>query len=76
MLEDIIKHVKDFLVEAASNIISAAFKFLDKNDLTGDEAKEYSAKNLMLNLHSICSQICSQLRSNTFFKNAIPRRRD
>lgn len=55
MLEDITRHVKDFLVETASNIISAAFKFLDKNELTAEEAKEYCAKNLMLNLHSICS---------------------
>lgn len=71
LLEDITGHVKKFLVESTSNIVSAAFKFLHKNELTGDEAKEYCAKNLMLNLHSICSQISSELKNSQIFSNII-----
>jgi hypothetical protein len=41
------------MVEAVSNISSAGFKFLCKKDLEGSEAKEFTAKNIMLNLQAI-----------------------
>ncbi len=50
---NMLKSIKKFLVESASNVTSAAFKFLCNGDLTGDEAKEYASKNLLLNINSI-----------------------
>jgi hypothetical protein len=41
------------MVEAVSNISSVGFKFLCKGDLEGSEAKEFTAKNIMLNLQAI-----------------------
>ena len=40
-----------FLAEAAGNIVSAGFKFLCKTDLEESEAKDFSAKNIPLNIY-------------------------
>lgn len=71
MLGEIIEQVHEFLVESASNVASAAFNFLLRGELTDNEAKEYCAKNMMLNLHSICSQVLIELRKNKLFNEAI-----
>jgi hypothetical protein len=41
------------MVEAVSNISSAGFRFLCKGELEEGEAKEFTAKNIMLNLQAI-----------------------
>lgn len=57
MVPDIIlENIKKFLVESASNVASAAFKFLCKGDLTAREAKEFASKNIMLNINSIMKE--------------------
>ena len=68
------ENVSEFLVESASNVASAAFKFLQHKELTENEAKEYCAKNMMLNLHSICSQVSTQLKKNELFNEAIAKK--
>ena len=71
MMEEIFKNVRDFLVEAASNVVSAAFNFLSKKELTDKEAKDYSAKNLMLNLHSIFSAVMTRIKQSRLVQQAI-----
>lgn len=70
-LKEIFVHIQDFLVESASNTVSVAFNFLNNDDLMDKEAKNYSANNLMLNLHSIFSEVCTALKNSDFLKRAI-----
>ncbi len=58
-------------MEAASNVVSAAFKFLCKGELTEEEAKEYASKNLMLNLHSVFSEVATTIQNNELLKTKI-----
>lgn len=51
--DDIVKNVKKFLVEASSNVVSVAFKLLSEEKMEEKEAKEYAAKNIMLNVQAI-----------------------
>jgi hypothetical protein len=59
------------LVETASNVVSAAFRFLCKGELTEQEAKEYAAKNLMLNLHSVFSEVAATIKNNRLLRTKI-----
>ena len=47
------RNVKDFLAEAVANVVSVGFKNLCKTDLEESESKEFAAKNIFLNIHSI-----------------------
>ena len=45
--------MKEFLVEAVANVVSAGFHHLNQKDLEEKESKEFAAKNILLNIHSI-----------------------
>ena len=47
------KNVKDFLAEAVANVVSVGFRHLCKDDLEEGESKDFAAKNILLNIHSI-----------------------
>jgi hypothetical protein len=66
----ILAKIKLFMVEAISNVISIAFKNLCKGDLEGKEAKEYAAKNIMLNFHSIFRQTIAAFEEHEGLKTA------
>lgn len=55
--DNIYKKMHKFLVEAVSNVASAAFKFLNREELTETEAKEYASKNVLLNVNSFFRQM-------------------
>ena len=44
--------------------MSIAFKFLCKGDFEKNEAKDYAAKNIMLNIHSIFRQTLNSLEQH------------
>ena len=50
------KNVKDFLAEAVANVVSVGFRHLCKNDLEESESKDFAAKNIFLNIHSIIKE--------------------
>jgi hypothetical protein len=58
------QQLKKFLVEAASNVVSMAFKHLCKGEFEDWEAKEYAVKNITLNLHSAYQRIACALKKH------------
>jgi hypothetical protein len=66
LYEAILKKIKTFLVEAVSNVTSAAFKFMCRGELESKEAKEYAAKNIMLNVRSIFRHTIQALEASPF----------
>jgi hypothetical protein len=64
----IIRKIKKFLVEAISNVVSVAFKFMCRGELESKEAKEYASKNIMLNVHSIYRQTFKALEGNELLR--------
>jgi hypothetical protein len=58
-------------VEAASNIVSTAFKLLCKNELEEREAKEYAVKNITLNLHSAYQRTVCALQQHPQTKGRV-----
>jgi fumarylacetoacetate (FAA) hydrolase family protein len=67
----VLEKVKKFLVEAISNVVSIAFKFMRNGDLENKEAKEYASKNIMLNVQSIFQKIIEALRNNELLKAKV-----
>jgi hypothetical protein len=57
------------LVEAVSNVSSAGFKFLCMKDLEVNEAKEFTAKNIMLNLQAIFREVVLKVQTLPMFKD-------
>jgi hypothetical protein len=62
----ILKKIKTFLVEAVSNVTSVAFKFMCKGELESKEAKEYAAKNIMVNVRSVFRHTIQALETSPF----------
>jgi hypothetical protein len=60
-----------FLIEAVSNVISIAFKFLCKGELEGREAKEYASKNIMLNMQVIFRSTIEVLNQHEMLQDKI-----
>ena len=65
--KDLLKEIEEFLVEAVSNVVSSAFRFLCKDNLTEGESKEFAAKNVMLNIHAIFRETHQALRNEPEF---------
>ena len=63
--------VHKFLVEAVSNVASAAFKFLNQKELTENEVKEYAAKNILLNINSVFRQLNKAIVANPSLKEVV-----
>jgi hypothetical protein len=59
-----LKMIKKFLVEASSNVVSVAFKFLSEGRLDNSEAKEYASKNILLNMQSIFRQLMRAIEAS------------
>ena len=57
-------NVLDFLVEAVSNIVSAAFQFVLDKKLEGKEAKAYASKNILLNIHAVFRKVVQAIQSS------------
>lgn len=49
------KNINKFLVESVSNITSISFDFFRSKRLEENEAKDFAAKNILLNIHNILS---------------------
>jgi hypothetical protein len=54
-----------------SNVISIAFKFMCKGELEDREAKEYAAKNIMLNVQSIFRRTIEVLKQHDVLQHRI-----
>ena len=52
------------MVESISNVLSVGFKFLQEGGLDGKEAKEFTSKNMMLNIHAIFRHTIAALAGN------------
>jgi hypothetical protein len=61
-------------LEAASNVVSASFKFVCKGELSENEAKEYAAKNLMVNIQAIFREVTYALKNNIFIKSILEKK--
>jgi hypothetical protein len=68
---ELIKSLKKFLIEAISNVISIAFKFLCKEELGNREAKEYASKNMMLNMQSVFRRTIEVLKQHEILQEKI-----
>lgn len=55
------------MVEVCENVISISFNHLLQNKLNDREAKDYTAKNIMINLQSILRKSLISIQ-NIFFK--------
>jgi hypothetical protein len=69
--EAVKQQLKKFLVEAASNVVSTAFRHLCKGDLEEKEAKEYAVKNITLNLHSAYQRTVCALKQHPQTKGRV-----
>ena len=56
------------MAEAISNIVSAGFKFLCKGELEEREAMEFTAKNILLNIHSVFKETMKEISSSELLK--------
>lgn len=62
MPEIILANIKKFLVESSSNVASVAFKILCEGKFTAQEAKEYAAKNILLNINAIFRETVKEIQ--------------
>lgn len=69
---DILHKIRTFLTEATSNVASVAFKFLCQGDLIEKEAKDYAAKNMLLNINSIFLKTVTALENNPIIREKLP----
>jgi hypothetical protein len=58
-------------VEAASNVSSAGFKYLCSKDLEESEAKEFTAKNVMLNMKAIIRATISSIEEHELLRERV-----
>jgi hypothetical protein len=65
LYQDIKEEVHKFIVESVSNIASISFGFYNQDKLEDKEAKDYAAKNIILNVHSILNKIMTTVRSHS-----------
>jgi hypothetical protein len=63
--------IKKFIVEAVSNTVSAGFKFLCRQELEENEAKEFSAKNIMLNTQAIFREAMRRVEEHPALKKRV-----
>lgn len=68
---DILNRIRRFLAEATSNVTSVAFKFLCQGDLIEKEAKDYAAKNILLNINSIFLKTVTALEKNPVIREKL-----
>jgi hypothetical protein len=58
-------------VEAASNVVSTAFRLLCRGELEEKETKEYAVKNIMINLHSVYERTVQAVSHHSLTKNKV-----
>jgi hypothetical protein len=61
-------------VEAASNVVSTAFKHLCRGALEEREAKEYAVKNITINLHSAYQRTVCAIQQHPQTKDRVKER--
>jgi hypothetical protein len=69
--QNVKKAIKHFLVEAVSNVSSAGFNFLCAKHLEEGEAKEFSAKNIMLNTQAIFREAILEIGKHPILKDRV-----
>jgi hypothetical protein len=55
LFKDLKKNINQFLVESVSNVTSISFDFFRSKRLEENEAKDFAAKNILINIHNILS---------------------
>lgn len=58
-------------MEAGSNVVSISFKLLNEGSLEEKEAKEYAAKNIMLNVQAVFDETIKAFESNEQLKRRV-----
>ena len=71
LYQKIKRSVKEFLVEAVSNVVSAGFHHLNQKDLEEKQSKEFAAKNILLNIHSIFRQTIRAITQHKQLKESV-----
>ena len=58
-------------MESTSNVTSVAFKFICEEKFTDNEAKEYAAKNIMLNIHSVFTKTIQAIENHPLLSDRL-----
>jgi hypothetical protein len=67
----LIKKIKVFLVQAISDVVSVAFRFMCRGELEEKEAMEDASKNIMLNIHSVFRETIRGFQDNPILKEKV-----
>lgn len=62
MFTAIFEKLQDFLVKVLELVMSVSFNELMEGKMKENECKDYASKNILLNVHSVCTETYHALK--------------